>query len=101
MHFDKFIRPAVGADLSRPPPIYRPVMPDDAHGRIAYATSIIEPPIYRARHHDRFRVFVNEFSTCSLALKWLLIYVQGMRLVLKHSQTLAFHKISCYTRLRQ
>jgi hypothetical protein len=46
MHFDKFIRPFVGADLSRPPPIYRPVMPDDAHGRIAYATSIIGPPTH-------------------------------------------------------
>src|SRR6266704_156363 len=34
---------SVGADLSRPPPIYRPVMPDDAHGRIEYATSIIAP----------------------------------------------------------
>ncbi len=33
----------VGADLSRPPPIYRPVMPDDAHGRIAYAPSSIAP----------------------------------------------------------
>jgi hypothetical protein len=25
MHFDKRIRPAVGADLSRPPPMYRPL----------------------------------------------------------------------------
>ncbi len=40
---NKIIRPPVGADLSRPPPIYRPVMPDDAHSRIAYAPSIIGP----------------------------------------------------------
>jgi hypothetical protein len=33
----------VGADLSRPSPIYRPVMPDDAHGLIAYAPSSIAP----------------------------------------------------------
>jgi len=33
----------VGADLSRPSPIYRPVMPGDAHSRIAYAPSIIAP----------------------------------------------------------
>ncbi len=43
MHFDKLIRPSVGADLSRPPPIYRPVMSNDAHGRIKDATSIIAP----------------------------------------------------------
>ncbi len=34
---------SVGADLSRPPPIYRPVMLDDAHVRIEYSTSIIAP----------------------------------------------------------
>ena len=43
MPVNQFIRTTVGADLSRPPPIYRPVMPDDAHGRIAYATSSIAP----------------------------------------------------------
>ncbi len=43
MAFNKLIRPFVGADLSRPPPIYRPVMPGDAHGRLKYATSIIAP----------------------------------------------------------
>ncbi len=44
MEMKKLIRQwNVGADLSRPPPIYRPVMPDDAHGRIAYATSILAP----------------------------------------------------------
>ncbi len=43
MQINKIIRSSVGADLSRPPPIYRPVMPDDAHGRIKYATSIIAP----------------------------------------------------------
>ncbi len=43
MQINKLIRPSVGADLSRPPPIYRPVMPGDAHGRIKYATTIIGP----------------------------------------------------------
>src|SRR5262249_16030542 len=43
MAFNTIPRPSVGADLSRPPPIYRPIMANDAHDWIPYATPIIGP----------------------------------------------------------
>src|SRR2546425_10088538 len=36
MHIDTFIRTPVGADLSRPPPIYRPSVADPIAGLFCY-----------------------------------------------------------------
>jgi len=65
MDINSIIRPSVGADLSRPPPIYRPVMPDDVHDRIKYATSSIAPQGWggHARGRDKLVLEWNEGSS--------------------------------------